>query len=63
MRQSGFIINSEFVKDTRYDGLNFNPHKELETLFEKANKKEINVDEIMGYFMKKKYKVTYDEKM
>lgn len=63
MRQSGFIINSDFVKDTKYDGLNKNPYKELEILFEKANKKDISVDEIMNYFREKKYKVSYDEKV
>ena len=65
-RQSGFIINSDFVKkdESKY---NDNPEarklKHLENLYEKVSKKDVAKEEIINYFHEFQIKgFSYDEK-
>lgn len=63
-RQSGFIINSDFVKkdETKYNGLPTKKYLELENFYEKASKKDVLKEEILNYFNENpKRGFVYDE--
>lgn len=63
-RQSGFIINSDFVKkdETKYGALPTKKYIELENFYEKASKKDVLTEEILNYFRENPKKgFVYDE--
>ena len=63
-RQSGFIINSDFVKkdETKYVGMPTNKYAELENIYDKVSKKDVLKEEILNYFNENpKRGFVYDE--
>ncbi len=64
LRQSGFIINSDFVKkdETKYNCLPTKKYVELENFYDKASKKDVQKEEILNYFIENpKRGFVYDE--
>ncbi len=51
-RQSGFIINSDFIKkdETNYNGLQKKKYNELENFYDRATKKDVLKEELINYF-------------